>query len=125
MLACSCAGIDNNNRIFLAHSYSVRALFSSALCITDSGAVVTDAITNNDNETAAGNVIALGTPDIVVPNEDPTDTVPPPPYGSTNTPQTYIQVNEKAYVYGVYTDFVECARIRVSFFRHTPLTRLS
>lgn len=81
-----------NNRIF----------FSLCLCslsALESGAVVTDAITNNDNETAAGNVITLGTPEIVAGNENtvtPNSFPPPPPYGSSSTPQSYIQVKEKA-----------------------------
>lgn len=77
---------------------SVIEFFPLFFChFAESGAVVTDAITSNDNETAAGNVITLGTPDIVAgagntisPNSVP----PPPPYGPSNTPQTYIQVND-------------------------------
>lgn len=63
----------------------------------ESGAVVTDLITNADNETVSGNVITLGTPDIIAGTGNaisPNAPVPPPPYGPSNPPQTYIQVNE-------------------------------
>lgn len=50
----------------------------------------------SENETASGNVITLGTPDIVAGTGNtisPNPPVPPPPpYGPSNQPQTYIQV---------------------------------
>ncbi|XP_065199665.1 fibronectin isoform X2 [Planococcus citri] len=62
----------------------------------ESGAVVTDLITNTDNETASGNVITLRTPDIIAGTGNtisPSAPVPPPPpYGPSNPQQAYIQV---------------------------------
>lgn len=66
------------------------------MIVAESGAVVTDLITNTDNETASGNVITLRTPDIVAGTGNtisPSAPVPPPPpYGPSNPQQTYIQV---------------------------------
>ncbi|XKL66226.1 hypothetical protein PGB90_009646 [Kerria lacca] len=60
----------------------------------ESGAVVRDAITSNDNETVSGNIITLGTPDVVpgTANTISPNSVSPPQYGPSNMPQTYIQV---------------------------------
>ncbi|KAK7600969.1 hypothetical protein V9T40_008410 [Parthenolecanium corni] len=55
----------------------------------ESGAVITDAFSGNDNETTSGNIITLGTPDVVAGSGN---TIPPPPYGSSSSQQTVVQV---------------------------------
>lgn len=57
--------------------------------LTESGAVITDAFSGNDNETTSGNIITLGTPDVVAGSGN---TIPPPPYGSSSSQQTVVQV---------------------------------